>query len=100
MNTQERNHPPIADKADAPVGQRFRETLDRNTTMASPTDLDFQNSLDIIGQKYAGVRDAVIGTTKGYAKTTNEYVSRNPWMLMGITGGLAFFAGLILGRRR
>lgn len=39
------------------------------------------------------------GDLKGRAEVVDSYVRDNPWMAVGIAGGVALLVGLLMGRR-
>jgi ElaB/YqjD/DUF883 family membrane-anchored ribosome-binding protein len=100
MNTQERNHPPVLERIATRTSQQLRETADQLGETTARAGEGLQESLDNIEMKFNDVRDSVIDRTKEYARTTNSFVSKNPWVVLGISTGLAFLAGMLIGRRR
>ena len=100
MNTQERTHLPVADRLPTRTGEQIRETAGRLGETAARATEGLEESLENIEVKFNDVRGSVIDKTKEYARTTNSYVRKNPWVVIGISAGFAFLAGMLIGRRR
>ena len=100
MNNQERNQIPDLERTTTRAGQKIRETAGQIGDTAARASEGLQENLDNIQLKFNDLRDSVIDTTKEYSRTANSYVSRNPWIAMGISAGLAFLAGMFVGRRQ
>ena len=99
MNTKERNHPPVLDRIVTHAGQHIRETTSQLGETAARASEGLGESLDNIEMKFNDVRDSVTAKTKEYSRTVNNYVGKNPWAAIGITAGLAFMVGMLVGRR-
>lgn len=100
MNTQEQNHPQVLERVGTRAGQQIRETASQLGETAARATEGLEQGLNTIGTKFNGVRDSVVDKTKGYMKTTDDYVSKNPWVAVGISAGVAFIAGMLFGRKR
>ena len=100
MNNQERNQPPVLDPVATRAGQYIRETAGQLGETAARASEGLGESLDKIEVRISDVRDSVIDKTKEYARATNRYVSKNPWIAIGISAGFALLAGMLIGRRR
>ncbi len=100
MNSQDRKHPPVVDQIVTQAGQQIRGIADQIGETAEWAGEGLAHGLDRIEKKYAGVRDAIVDTTKEYSKRTNRVVKDNPWVAMGVTAGFAFVVGVLVGRRR
>jgi ElaB/YqjD/DUF883 family membrane-anchored ribosome-binding protein len=100
MNTEERNQQPVVDRTNTRSGQYMRETAGQLGETAARVTEGMEESLDNIQMKFNDLRDSVIDKTKEYSRTANGYVSRNPWTAIGISTGVAFLVGMLIGRRR
>lgn len=50
--------------------------------------------------EYMGtIERELLSEARARAKAANDFVSENPWRSIAIAGGIAFVAGLLLGRR-
>jgi len=47
----------------------------------------------------ATAKDTVVVRTKEAAEATDEYVHQNPWTSVGVSAGLGFLIGFLIGRR-
>lgn len=47
----------------------------------------------------ATAKDTVVVRTKATAEATDEYVHQNPWTSVGVSAGLGFLIGFLIGRR-
>jgi len=47
----------------------------------------------------ATARETVVVRTKEAAQATDEYVHENPWTSVGVSAGLGFVIGFLIGRR-
>jgi ElaB/YqjD/DUF883 family membrane-anchored ribosome-binding protein len=100
MNIKEINHPPALDRFVTHAGQQIRETADQLTETAARAGEGLEENLDDIKIKFNNVRDSVTGKTKEYSRTLNGYITKNPWVAVGISAGFAFLVGVLVGRRR
>jgi ElaB/YqjD/DUF883 family membrane-anchored ribosome-binding protein len=100
MNTEEQNLPPVLDQITTGVGQDIRETTSYLNETRARTSEGLEESLDNIKMKFNDVRNSVVDKTKEYARTTNSYIRKNPWAVIGISAGFAFLVGMLIGRRR
>ena len=91
MNIQERNRPQVLDRIATTAGQL-------SDTVAQASE-ELQEGIDNIERRFTEVRDSVTDKTKEYSRTLNSYVTKNPWAAIGISAGLAFVAGILIGRR-
>lgn len=99
-NTKEQNHPPVMDRISMLAGQHIGETAEQIRETATQASEGLEESLDNIRMKFNDVRDTVTDTSKQYSRSVNDYVSKNPWVAIGISAGCAFLAGMLIGRRR
>jgi ElaB/YqjD/DUF883 family membrane-anchored ribosome-binding protein len=99
MNTQE-NHPAVLDQVVTGAGQQIRETAGRLGGTIIRTSEGSEESLDDIETNIRNVRDPIVNKTKEYWRTTNGYLSKNPWVGIGVSIGFAFLAGILIGRRQ
>jgi ElaB/YqjD/DUF883 family membrane-anchored ribosome-binding protein len=100
MKTQERTHPEMLDRIATRTAQHVRETAGEAVETAARAGEGLAESLDTIEMKFNDIRDSVVERTKEYSRATNTYVRRNPWVVIGISAGIAFLAGMVVGRRR
>jgi ElaB/YqjD/DUF883 family membrane-anchored ribosome-binding protein len=100
MNNQERNTATVLDREDTTPGQHVRDTPGELLEPMLRAGQDFKESLGQLGTRIGTVRDNVVGKTKDYWRTTDNYVARNPWVAVGVSAGVAFLAGMLIGRRR
>jgi ElaB/YqjD/DUF883 family membrane-anchored ribosome-binding protein len=100
MNNRDRNTTEVLEHTQTYTGEPLRETLGRPGDIAARAGESLKESLGGLGEKIGGVRDSVLDRTKEYWRTTDGYVGRNPWVAVGISAGVAFLAGLLVGRRR
>ena len=82
------------------AGRNIRQTADQFGESVARAREGLEESLDDIEMKFNDVRDSVIDKTKEYSRTTNSYISKNPWTVIGISAGFAFLVGMFIGRRR
>jgi ElaB/YqjD/DUF883 family membrane-anchored ribosome-binding protein len=100
MNTIERNQPAEMERPSTRAGQRIRETAGQLGETAARAGEGLEKRLDNLEVKFNDVRASVVDKTKEYSRTANDYVRKNPWVAVGVSAGLAFLAGMLIGRRR
>jgi len=100
MNTKERNHEPALDRIITRADKQIHDTADQIGEVAARAGEGLEESIESIEMKFNDLRDSVIDKSKEYSKTTERYVSRNPWVSIGISAGFAFLIGMLVGRRR
>jgi len=100
MNNKDRNTTDTMDRTQTYAGEPLRDTLGQASEATARAAESVRESLGNLGQKIGGVRDSVVDKTKEYWRTTDGYVGRNPWVAVGVSAGVAFLAGLLIGRRR
>ncbi len=100
MNNQERNTATVLDREDLNAGQSVRETHGQQAEPFLRAGENLREGMDHVGMKIGAVRDTVVGRTKDYWRTADNYVGRNPWIAVGVSAGFAFLAGMLIGRRR
>ena len=57
------------------------------------------DTLDDARMKFNEARDVVVDKSKSAARTTDDYVSANPWKSVGIASGVALLVGMIMRRK-
>jgi ElaB/YqjD/DUF883 family membrane-anchored ribosome-binding protein len=82
------------------TGQRIRETAGQIGETAAKATERLEQSFDNIEEQFNELRDSVIDRTKTYSRQTNKFVGKNPWTAIGISAGVAFLAGMFIGRKR
>ena len=100
MNRQDGNHPSVIERTPTRIGQNIRETADQLGETAARASEGLEGNIENIGAKFNDARTSVFDKTKEYARTTDDYVSRNPWVAVGISAGVAFLVGMLIGRKR
>ena len=100
MNNKDRNTADVLDRTQTYAGESLRDTFGQAGEATARAAESVKESLGNLGQKLGGVRDSVIDKSKEYWRNTDGYVGRNPWVAIGVSAGVAFLAGMLLGRRR
>lgn len=100
MKIQERDQQPAADRPITRAVQYLRKSAGQLGENAERAGEELEENVDNIQLKFKELSDSVIDKTKEYSRATNSYVSKNPWIVMGISAGLAFLAGMFVGRKR
>jgi ElaB/YqjD/DUF883 family membrane-anchored ribosome-binding protein len=100
MNNKDRNTTDVIDRPQTNTGEPLREVFGQAGDAMARAAGSVKESLENLGQKLGGVRDRVSDKSKEYWRNTDGYVGRNPWVAVGISAGVAFLAGMLIGRRR
>ena len=100
MSKNDRNHPPTLERRAPGVGQQLRDIARQWGETATRASDDFQKNLEDIETGFEETRDKIVSKTKKYARSTNGYVTENPWLAVGISTGIGFLLGMIIGKRR
>ncbi|HTK83137.1 MAG TPA: hypothetical protein VL633_12690 [Bacteroidota bacterium] len=100
MKTHERHEHPATNRPITRAGQYLRDTAGQLGENAERASEELEENVDNIQLKFNELRDSLIDKTKEYSRATNSYVSKNAWMAMGISAGLAFVAGMYVGWKR
>ena len=100
MNTKEQNHPTVLDRITSSTDQHMRELAGQLGETVTRTGEGLEESFNNIEMKFDDAGTSLIDKTKEYARTTHSYVTKNPWAAVGISAGLAFLAGMLIGRKR
>lgn len=58
-----------------------------------------QDHLHTAKGKLAEAEAALVDRTKAVARATDDYVHDNPWKSIGISAGIGFVLGVLIGRR-
>jgi ElaB/YqjD/DUF883 family membrane-anchored ribosome-binding protein len=100
MKTHERDEGTALDRVASRVGQQIRDTADHLRETAGRAGEALEDRLDNVQMKFDDVRESLVDTTKEFAKAANRTARKNPWTAIGISAGIAFLLGVLIGRRR
>jgi len=97
-----RNHIPKAkdvrnqlSEAEFMLGQIGKETGEKASTLLSQVEAKLTSAVDAV----QGLKADAVGRAKAAGRVADDYVSDNPWRMVGVAAALGFLAGVVAGRR-
>ena len=77
------------------LSQVGRETGDKATTLLSQVEARLRSATDAV----QGLQEEAIDRARAVGRGADDYVSRNPWQMVGVAAAVGFLAAALLSRR-
>lgn len=81
--------------ASSMLRQVGRETGEKATTLLSEVEAKLRSATDAV----QGLQEDAVDRARAAGRGANDYVSRNPWQMVGVAAAAGFLAGALLSRR-
>ena len=77
------------------LGQLGKETGEKATTLLSQVEVKLRSAMESV----QGLQDDAVERARAAGRVADDYVSDNPWQMVGVAAALGFLAGALLSRR-
>ena len=77
------------------LGQAARETGEKASSLFSQVEARLRSATDAV----QSLQEDAIGRARAAGRVADDYVSDNPWQMVGVAAAIGFLAGALLSRR-
>jgi ElaB/YqjD/DUF883 family membrane-anchored ribosome-binding protein len=77
------------------LGQAAKETGEKATALFSQVEAKLRSATDAV----QSLQEDAIGRARAAGRVADDYVSDNPWQMVGVAAAIGFLAGALLSRR-
>jgi ElaB/YqjD/DUF883 family membrane-anchored ribosome-binding protein len=77
------------------LGQAARETGEKASSLFSQVEARLRSATDAV----QSLQEDAIGRARAAGRAADDYVSDNPWQMVGVAAAIGFLAGALLSRR-
>jgi ElaB/YqjD/DUF883 family membrane-anchored ribosome-binding protein len=82
-------------EAEFMLGQVGKETGEKASNLLSQVESKLRAAMDAV----QGLQDDALDRAKAAGRVADDYVSDNPWQVVGVAAALGFLVGAFVGRR-
>jgi ElaB/YqjD/DUF883 family membrane-anchored ribosome-binding protein len=77
------------------LGQAAKETGERASSLFSQVEAKLRSATDAVQE----LQEEAISRARAAGRVADDYVSDNPWQMVGVAAAVGFLAGALLSRR-
>lgn len=77
------------------LGQAARETGDKASSLFSQVESRLRSATDAVQE----LQEDALSRARAAGRVADDYVSDNPWKMVGVAAAVGFLAGALLSRR-
>lgn len=77
------------------LGQAAKETGEKAGSLFSQVEAKLRSATDAV----QGLQEDAIDRARAAGRVADDYVSANPWQMVGVAAAIGFLAGALLSRR-
>lgn len=82
-------------EAEFMLGQIGKETGEKASNLLSQVESKLRSAMDAV----QGLQEDALDRAKAAGRVADDYVSDNPWQVVGVAAALGFLVGAFVGRR-
>ena len=82
-------------EAEFMLGQVGKETGEKASNLLSQVESKLRSATDTV----RGLQEDALDRAKAAGRVADDYVSDNPWQVVGVAAALGFLVGALVGRR-
>lgn len=82
-------------EAEFMLGQVGKETGEKASNLLSQVESKLRSATDTV----RGLQEDALDRAKAAGRVADDYVSDNPWQVVGVAAALGFLVGAFVGRR-